>query len=312
MSSEQDRSQRKVLGKGLSALLPSRPVPPRHSDNTRTDAPAPPTPKQQLPESFDDFQNLALDQILPGTEQPRDVFDHDRLMELAHSIKTNGLIQPITVQKHADGKYRIIAGERRWRAAKLAGLSHIAALVRTVEDWQRLELALIENIQREDLQPLEIAAAFERLATEHSMSHERIAERTGKDRSTVTNFLRLLRLGEEAKRALNTGQITVGHARTLLNLPDEAQQARVCQDIIAKRLSVRETEALIKRLTQQASHPTDVPEPTVKKIDPNIRSALDDMAMALGTKVHLTPRKLEIEYYSPEDLERIYAVIVKQ
>ena len=215
------------------------------------------------------------------------------------------------MQKHADGKYRIIAGERRWRAAKLAGWSEIPALVRTVEDSHRLELALIENIQREDLNPLEIAAAFERLATEHSMSHEQIAERTGKDRSTVTNFLRLLRLGDEVKQALKHGTISMGHARTLLNLTDEEQQAQACRDIIAKRLSVRETEALVKRLGQ-TGEPQEKPEPSQEKIDPNVRAALDEMAMALGTKVHLKARRLEIEYYSQEDLDRIYSVIVKQ
>jgi ParB family chromosome partitioning protein len=303
MSSEQDRNPRKVLGKGLSALLPSR------STAAAQNSSAAATPS--LPADFDDFQSLALDQILPGSEQPRDTFDQDRLMELAHSIKTNGLLQPITVQKHADGKYRIIAGERRWRAAKLAGLTEIAALVRTVEDSQRLELALIENIQREDLNPLEVAAAFERLASEHGMSHERIAERTGKDRSTVTNFLRLLRLGDEAKRALKNGQISMGHARTLLNIADEDQQAQACRDIIDKKLSVRDTEALVKRLTQDSRPASGKPEKAEEKLDPNIRAALDEMAMALGTKVHLTARRLEIEYYSPEDLERIYAHIVR-
>jgi ParB family chromosome partitioning protein len=313
MSSEHDRNQRKVLGKGLSALLPSKPIVIRNPDGTPFGAPASSASRVQLPENFEDFQSLPLDRIKPGPDQPRDMFDQDKLQELANSIKVNGLLQPITVQNQADGTYRIIAGERRWRAAKLAGLNMIPALVRAVEDSQRLELALIENIQREDLNPLEIAAAFERLATEHSMSHEQIATRTGKDRSTVTNFLRLLRLSDEVKRALKSGQISMGHARTLLNLTDEAQQARACEDIIAKRLSVRETEGLVKRLTQAGSAVGETkPELQEAKVDPNIRAALDDMAMALGTKVHLKARILEIEYYSPEDLERIYSVIVKQ
>jgi ParB family chromosome partitioning protein len=308
MSTEQDRNPRKVLGKGLAALLPSRPTVQRQEIG----ATEPPRAKE-LPEKFDDFQSLPLDQILPGSDQPRDTFDHDRLLELAHSIKTNGLLQPITVQKHTDGKYRIIAGERRWRAAKLAGLAEIAALVRTVEDIHRLELALIENIQREDLNPLEIAAGFERLATEHGMSHEKIAERTGKERSTVTNFLRLLRLGDEAKRALKNGQISMGHARTLLNLTDDAQQTHACREIIDKRLSVRATEDLVKKLSHQAREPKPDSKPMAEeKTDPNIRAAVEEMEMALGTKVNLYPRRLEIEYYSPEDLERIYSVIVKQ
>jgi ParB family chromosome partitioning protein len=308
MSNEQDRNPRKVLGKGLSALLPSRPI------AATAAAPETTTVKRApFPADFDDFQSLPLDQILPGSQQPRDAFDQDRLVELAGSIKTNGLLQPITVQKHADGKYRIIAGERRWRAAKIAGLTEIAALVRTVEDSERLELALIENIQREDLNPLEIAGAFERLATEYSMSHERIAERTGKDRSTVTNFLRLLRLGDAAKRALKGGEISMGHARALLNLSDEEEQEDACGVIIANRLSVRSTEDFIKRLTEGGRDESVKPEKAKEHtVDPNIRAALDEMAMALGTKVHLTRRKLEIEYYSPEDLERIYSVIVKQ
>ncbi len=303
MSNEQERSQRKVLGKGLAALLPTRQV---HAPESQ------PETRQTLPPDFEAFQTVALDQILPGTEQPRDVFDHDRLMELANSIKTNGLLQPITVQKHPDGRYRIIAGERRWRAAKLAGLHEIAALVRTVEESRRLELALIENIQREDLNPLEIAVAFDRLAAEHGMSHEQIAERTGKDRSTVTNFLRLLKLGEQVKRALKNGEISMGHARTLLNIGDDELQARTCRDIVAKGLSVRETEALVKRMAHQAESAQAKVEKPEPKMDPNVRAALDEMAMALGTKVHLTPRRLEIEYYSQEDLDRIYAVIVKQ
>jgi ParB family chromosome partitioning protein len=302
MSSEQDRNPRKVLGKGLSALLPSRPV-------AVPQPAATPIAKRELPDTFEDFQSLALDQILPGSEQPREVFDQDHLMELAQSLKTNGLLQPITVQKHADGKYRIIAGERRWRAAKLAGFTEIAALVRTVDDSQRLELALIENIQREDLNPLEIAAAFERLAVEHNMSHEKIAERTGKDRSTVTNFLRLLRLGEIARDMLKNGKISMGHARALLNINDDGQQGDACREVFAKRLSVRDTEALVKKLTKEPKQDTEKPE---QKMDPNVRAALDEMAMALGTKVHLTSRRLEIEYYSSEDLERIYSVIVKQ
>jgi len=303
MSSEQDRNPRKVLGKGLSALLPSKPV--TFSQPAAAPAPAKPV----LPDTFEDFQSIPLDQISAGSEQPREAFNQDHLAELAQSIKANGLLQPITVQKHADGKYRIIAGERRWRAAKLAGLTEIAALVRTVEDSQRLELALIENIQREDLNALEIASAFERLAEEHHLSHEQIAERTGKDRSTVTNFLRLLRLGAIAKSMLKAGRISTGHARALLNLTDETEQGSACHEVFAQKLSVRETEALVKRLTREKMPQPEKPEP---KVDPNIRAALDEMSMALGTKVHLKPRRLEIEYYSPEDLERIYSVIVKQ
>jgi ParB family transcriptional regulator, chromosome partitioning protein len=311
MSNDHDRNQRKALGKGLSALLPSKPIvvqPPTSAPAAKSEA----VPYFVLPESFEDFQSIPLDQIKPGSDQPRNVFDAEPLQELAQSIRANGLLQPITVQRDPDGIYRIIAGERRWRACQLAGLKEIPALVRKVEKRQGLELALIENIQREDLNPMDIATAFEKLSSEHGLSHEQIAERTGKDRSTVTNFLRLLKLGDAAKNELRGGSISVGHARALLNVPDEREQLSVCYQIVTKKLSVRETEALIKRMNaeqRQLSNPELKEEP---KIDPNIRAALDDMAMALGTKVNLTPRKLEIEYYSQEDLDRIYSVIVRQ
>lgn len=304
-----ERNPRKALGKGLSALLPSRPAP----------AAQPAEPPPPPPERSEEFQNLPLDRIQPGDEQPRDRFDQEKLQELAQSIRANGLIQPITVAAGSNGKFRIIAGERRWRAAQLAGLKEIPALVRNVHQHQHLELALIENIQREDLNPIEIATAFYRLASDHGLSHDQIAERTGKDRSTVTNLLRLLRLGPRVKDALVAGTLSVGHARALLNITDHEEQAEVCDRIVAKQLSVRETESLVKSLTQQPA--ADSLQLTEKKdksadLDPNVRAALDEMAMALGTRVRLVKRsptsgRLEIEYYSQDDLDRIYSVIVK-
>jgi ParB family chromosome partitioning protein len=307
MSNAPERNPRKALGKGLSALLPGRP-------------PAPiPERQTAAPEHSEELQNIPLDQIQPGEEQPRDSFDSEKLLELAQSIRANGLIQPITVAPGSNGKFRIIAGERRWRAAHMAGLTEIPALVRNINQHQHLELALIENIQREDLNPIEIATAFYRLAADHGLSHEQIAERTGKDRSTVTNLLRLLKLGPRARSELMAGSISVGHARALLNIPDETAQARICESIITRQLSVRETEALVKKLTQ---HPADTPQVEEKKgqtpdVDPNVRAALEEMAMALGTRVRLVKRsdtsgRLEIEYYSQDDLDRIYSVIVKQ
>jgi len=297
-----ERNPRKALGKGLSALLPSRPA-----------AAPQPEPTTQSEE----FQNIALDRIQPSEDQPRDRFDQEKLEELAQSIRANGLIQPITVAASSNGKFRIIAGERRWRAAHIAGLQEIPALVRNVHQHQHLELALIENIQREDLNPIEIATAFYRLASDHGLSHDQIAERTGKDRSTVTNLLRLLRLSPPVKDALVAGTISVGHARTLLNIADYEAQAEVCQSIIAKQLSVRETEALVKNLTQREK-PSEITEKKEKShdLDPNVRAALDEMAMALGTRVRLVQRsptsgRLEVEYYSQDDLDRIYSVIVK-
>lgn len=312
MNKELERNPRKVLGKGLSALLPQRGVAPA------PEAPPPaPVTKQPLPENFEEFQSIPLNEIHPGEEQPRDVFDSDKIDELSQSIRVHGILQPIVVYRDRDKRYRIIAGERRWRAARIAGLSEIPALVRTVERDKLLELSLIENIQREDLNPIEIAAGFHRLSSHHGLSHEQIAERTGKDRSTVTNFLRLLRLGEKAQQELKAGNISVGHARALLNVDSHQEQARLCGEIVSKKLSVREIEALVKKLTDQS--PAGIPKekPADKTpTDPNVRSALTDLEMALGTKVRLVPSspnagRLEIQYYSQEDLDRIYSVIVK-
>jgi ParB family chromosome partitioning protein len=306
MSREPDRNQRKALGKGLSALLPSR-----------TPGPQPEITPAQPAERGEEFQNIPLDHIEPGERQPRDHFDAAKLEELAQSICANGVIQPITVTKKPGGKYRIIAGERRWRAAQMAGFKEIPALIRTVHDHQLLELALVENLQREDLNPIEIANAFYRLGTELGLSHEAIAQRTGKDRSTVTNFLRLMRLSAPVKDALINGAISMGHARALVNVL-EKDQTSLCRQIIEKQLSVRQTEMLVSQFVEAraADAPKQV-KSTIKPLDPNVRAALEEMAMALGTKVRLTAKsktagRIEIEYYSQEDLDRIYSVIVKQ
>ena len=318
MQKEPERNPRKVLGKGLSALLPQRPAPTTEPQNPPASAGAAPAlAKPALPENFEEFHNIALDQILPGEEQPRDVFDSDKINELSQSIRVHGVLQPIVVYRDRENRYRIIAGERRWRAARLAGLAEIPALVRTVDPGSLLELSLIENIQREDLNPIEIATAFHRLANHHGLSHEQIAERTGKERSTVTNFLRLLRLGERAQHELKAGNISVGHARALLNLENQQEQARLCDEIINKKLSVREIEALVKRLAEQPATPPPAKEkPEETKVDPNVRAAIEELEMALGTRVKVVPTgahagRIEIQYYSQEDLDRIYSAIVK-
>jgi ParB family transcriptional regulator, chromosome partitioning protein len=310
MSREPDRNPRKVLGKGLSALLPNR--------GAVAAAVVAPAPEAALPENFEEFHSIPLDQIQPGEEQPRDVFDFEKMQELSQSIRANGILQPIVVYRDpaSKGRYRIIAGERRWRAAGMAGLKEIPALVRTVERDELLELSLIENIQREDLNPIEVATAFERLQTQHGLRHDQIAEQTGKDRSTITNFLRLLKLGPRAQSELKSGKISVGHARALLNVLDERRQAELCDEIIIKKLSVREVETLVKRLTQlkESSQPTEKKEE--KRVDPNIRAAIEELERVLGTKVHLLQGskgagRLMIEYYSQDDLDRIYSAIVQ-
>jgi ParB family transcriptional regulator, chromosome partitioning protein len=309
MSKEPDRNPRKALGKGLSALLPNR--------QQSTPAPPAPEPKHEDSPALDGLgalKVLALTDIQAGKDQPREVFDDEKLDELAESIKVNGLIQPITVYQGENGKFTIIAGERRWRAATVAGLTEIPAFVRDVERHKVLELALIENLQREDLNPVEVAHGFQRLISEYGLSHEQVAERTGKDRSTVTNFLRILKLSPQVMQELIKGNISMGHARALLNITNPDQQFRVCEDIVARRLSVRETEALVKKFLEPAQ-PKEVKEE--KPIDPNVRAALDEMSAALGTKVRLISKsdkagKIEIEYYSPDDLDRIYSAIVRR
>lgn len=312
-----DRSQRKALGKGLSALLPGKNGP----MSTRPDAGSEP-PKAQpapvvarLPEKFERFESIPLDQIVPGETQPRAAFEPEKLEELAQSIRVHGVLQPITVRLREDGRFRIVAGERRWRACRLAGLKDIPCLVRTVEDDELLELALIENIQREDLNPIETAVAFSRLIEQYRLSHEQIAERTGKDRSTITNSLRLLKLAPEVQEDVVRGDITMGHARALLGLPNFQEQRNAAQQVIDRRLSVRDTERLVKARTEP--RPPDSGKAPLKlaDLDANMRAAVEELKLALGTKVRLVPRsehsgKIEIEYYSQDDLDRIYSTIV--
>lgn len=295
---------RKALGKGLSALLPLRPRAPQPESTTQSVSTNDLSPL--------DPRTLPIGSIQPNPEQPREDFDAVKLEELAQSIRSNGIIQPITVTHYKHGTYLIIAGERRWRAAQLAGLTEIPVYVREAEPDRVLELALIENIQRADLNPVETAAAFRQLIDRYGLTHDQVAERTGKDRSTVTNFLRLLNLSRPVLENLAGGKISVGHARTLLTIVDSDAQWAACQRIIQIGLSVRETEAYVKKLTDPPKPRVDPPEPPA--LDPNIRAALDEIAMALSTKVRLVSRsessgRLEIEYYSQEDLDRIYGVI---
>jgi len=303
--SKPTNNPRKALGKGLSALLPARPRAP-HSDSISPQS----VPTNDLNPL--DPRTLPIGSIQPNPEQPREDFDATKLEELAQSIRANGIIQPITVTNSKHGTYTIIAGERRWRAARLAGLAEIPVYVRDAEPDRVLELALIENIQRADLNPVETAGAFRQLVDRYDLTHDQVAERTGKDRSTVSNFLRLLNLSPPVLEALATAKISVGHARTLLNLPDPDAQWAACQRIIQNGFSVRETEAYVKKLTEPPKPHAEPPAPP--PLDPNVRAALDDIGAALGTKVRLVSRsdssgRLEIEYYSQEDLDRIYAVI---
>ena len=290
---------RPALGKGLSALIPDAPEPVR-----------------QGPLEID------IDLLAPNEDQPRLQMDDGRLEELAQSIRANGIIQPILVRR-TDGGYRIIAGERRWRAAQRAGLLKVPVVVRDVPDGshkQLLELALIENIQREDLNPVEEAVAYRRLADEFGLTQEQIASAVGKDRSSVANYLRLLKLPDEVRADLASGALSMGHARALLALPDAAAQRHAAREVISRGLSVRDTELLVKKLGAQSSTGTRNPEPGTgnqeQQRDVHTRAAEDRMRFALGTKVRVTRRgqggTIEIEFGSETELNRIYEYITEK
>src|ERR1041384_6842341 len=221
------KERRPALGKGLSALIPDAPERARSG-----------------------VTEIDIDLLSPNQQQPRVQMDDERLEELTQSIRANGIIQPILVRR-AGTEYRIIAGERRWRAAQRAGLLKVPVVVRDVpegSDQQLLELALIENVQREDLNPIDEAAAYQRLADQFHLTQDQIAAAVGKDRSSVANFMRLLKLPDEVRADLAAGSLTMGHARTLLSLPDAAAQRHAAREVLSRALSVRDTEALVKRL----------------------------------------------------------------
>jgi len=279
--------RRPALGKGLSALIPDAPEPSRQG-----------------------AIEVDIDLIAPNEKQPRVQMDDAKLDELASSIKENGVIQPILVQRIGD-LYRIIAGERRWRAAQRAGLLKVPVVVRDVPiDGERelLQLALIENIQRENLNPVDEAAAYQRLADDFGLTHEQIAAAVGKDRSSVANYVRLLKLSDEVRAALAGGALTMGHARALLALTDHAAQRQASREVISAGLSVRDTEALVKRLASPAAART--PRADAPANDVHTRAAEDRLRFALGTKVRILRRakggSIEIHFGSEAELNRIY------
>jgi ParB family chromosome partitioning protein len=288
---------RQALGKGLSSLLPPR----LKQAPTPEAAPAAPAQPTQLP----------VNRITPNPFQPRRQFKEDALEELAQSIRVNGIIQPISVRRAGD-EYQIIAGERRWRAAQLAGLTSVPVVVQEFPDDKLLEVALIENIQREDLNPIELAEAFERMVTDLRLSHEEIGRRTGKDRVTVTNTIRLLQLQPEVQHIVASGKLSAGHARALIGVKDPDRQKNIAYSVISEGWTVRQIEKEVKDIVQgNAGRPEKPPAPPV---DPNVRAAIDEMQQALGTRVRVLERgkgkgHIEIEYYSPDDLDRIYSII---
>jgi ParB family chromosome partitioning protein len=253
---------------------------------------------------------IHIDLIDPNPLQPRSVFQPDRLAELAQSIRSNGIIQPLVVQKNHD-RYILVAGERRWRAARMAELDEVPVVVQEFADDRILEVALIENIQREDLNPIEVAQALERLGENLKLSHEQIGQRTGKDRTTVTNLLRLLRLPKPIQLLLAEHRLSMGHARAILGLPNEEMQIQVAEKAAAQGMSVRQVEKLVQQMLTKR----EAPEPVAIPPDPNVKAAGREMESVLGTRVRIittSPDRghIQIEYYSSEDLDRIYSMII--
>ncbi|CAN5783001.1 ParB/RepB/Spo0J family partition protein [soil metagenome] len=275
--------KRPALGRGLAALIP--------------DAPAPAAPSSERALDID------IDLLRPNRFQPRTVMDDTRIEELSRSIKANGVIQPIVV-RNAEKGFEIIAGERRWRASQRAGLLKVPVVVRDIPDDRLLAVALIENIQREDLNPIEEAQAYRQLADDYHLTQEQIAESVGKDRSSVANYLRLLKLPTEVRNNLSAGTLSMGYARALLAFTDEASQLRVARDILARNLSVRETESIVKK-------PAEPPPPREEpQKDVHTKAAEDKLRFSLGTRVRIVRRgkkgRIEIEFQSEDELHRLY------
>jgi ParB family chromosome partitioning protein len=283
------------LGRGLDALIPT------DIDDFVSDS---------LPEELkEDSQNIAqvdISKVVPNPHQPRTEFSESELKDLSDSIKVHGIIQPLVVIKIADGKYQLVAGERRLRASKLIGLKKVPAIVRTFSEQEQLELAVIENIQRAELKPLEVSVAYTKLIEQFNLTHDQIAERVGKGSSTVSNSIRLLNLPHAAKIALQKGSITEGHARAILSIEDNASQTFLLEEILKSKLTVREAEEAARRLKKGEINKKPVKAKEIRKEHMALTNSLGKF---LGTKVGIQSTakggRLVIEYYSDEELGRI-------
>jgi ParB family chromosome partitioning protein len=273
------------LGKGLGALIPEKGIPEGEGKNP--------------------LQQCGIEDVQPNPFQPRKTFSDEQLQELVDSIREKGILQPLLVRRKSDG-YELIAGERRWRAAQRAGLREIPILVRDVSDSEMLELSLIENIQRENLNPIEEAEAFKRLMDQFHLTQEEISKKVGKDRTTIANMVRLLRLPPEIKLSLAEGKITMGHARAFLSLDGIDKQRLLWKRLLAGGLSVRQTESLVKRLRTRSS-------PTPRQFNSEWSTLVEELQRALGTKVRIVGErkrgKIEIDFFSPAELDRIIELL---
>lgn len=288
---------KQALGRGLSTLIPARSS--AHAFSSLN-------PQEVTP------SNLATTAMAPNPFQPRREFNAAQLEELAESIRINGIIQPIVVRKTADG-YQIVAGERRWRAAQLVGLESVPVSIQDVADGRMLELALVENIQRENLNPIETALAFQKLRQDLGLNHEEIGRRTGKDRATITNSIRLLQLPQEIQDLVAANQLSPGHARALLKIDDPGEQRRLASLAISEQWSVRRIEA--------ETTPPEQPAKSNSKerpVDPNVRAAVQELERILGTRVRILEQArskgkgtIQIDYFSADELDRLYSLIVR-
>jgi ParB family chromosome partitioning protein len=295
--------KRPALGKGLSALIPDAPE-------------SVAAPRASL--------EVDVDQLEPNRYQPRGHMDDGRLEDLARSIKANGVIQPIVVRKLAGTassreRYQIIAGERRWRAAQRAELTRVPIVIKDVSDGDRkrqLEMALIENIQREDLNPLEAANAYQKLVEEFHLTQDEIAAQVGKDRATVANYLRLLKLPDEVRSSVASGALSMGHARAIVALPTEADQRRLARDVVARGLSVRETEALVKKEIDDKKPGAAPGSPLKSTKDVHTRAAEEQMKIALGTPVEIKRKgkggTIAIAFTNETELQRLYEYLTER
>ena len=294
--------KRRALGRGLESLLPSKPVAARSEVDLAASAEAAPTGRPL---------EIDLEKIDRNPYQTRSSFDEEKLGELAASIAASGVVQPIIVRASGNGRYTLITGERRWLASKRAGKATIPSVVREVSDVQAMEMTIVENLQRADLNPMEQAHAYQRLSREFQMTQEQMAERTGKDRASVSNFLRLLKLPLEIQRHVESGELSFGHARALLSLPTAEQITAAAQKVLALHLSVRSTEKYVQGLLNPES--TEKPVTPAKVVDPNVREAQDQLRRSLGLKVTIEDKKgrgkVIIEYTGVDDFDAILTAL---
>ena len=298
------KQNKEALGKGIRSLLQSIDTDLKTGSGHL---------KPNVVENATGTNRISVDEIETNPKQPRKDFDEQTLKELAESIRLHDIIQPVTVSKLPSGKYRLISGERRWRAAKMAGLKDIPAYLRQANDAQLLELALLENLQREDLNAMEVSLSYKRMMEELDYTQEQVAERMGKDRSTVANFIRLLKLPPDIQLAVRNGALSMGHARALINVDTIDKQLYIFKEIREKGLSVRQTESLVRNLYKQGG---GVKKTSKSSLSPIYQKIEDNLASHFSTRVKLKNSsngsgQIVIEYYSQEELNKILGQIVK-